>query len=193
MIETPVRTDESCHDEHRDDGAAGVATQPQDGHDELDETPEEDISPLTPLCGEAEFNQMVAEMVADEAPRLFAVVQEYGEHVDGRIAAWGMAFEDHAEVVSVNGGACLGLRSPERAARKFSRRPNITARVVWVNPDAATPPDEIENGVADSDADTRSSATHCLFSPTTATGGGRRASAGALCSDSADLPASVGE
>jgi hypothetical protein len=112
-----------------------VVTQPQDSHDELDETPGEDISPLTPLCGEAEFTEMVAEMVADEAPRLFAVVQEYGEHVDGRIAAWGMAFEEHAEVVSVDNGTSITLRSSERAARGFNHRPNITARVVWVNPD----------------------------------------------------------
>jgi hypothetical protein len=140
MIETPVRADDSCYDEHPHGGAADVVTQPRDGHDELDETSGEDISTLTPLCGEAEFNQMVA----DEAPRLFAVVQEYGERVDGRIAAWGMAFEDHTEVVSVDNGTSITLRSPERAARGFSRRPNITARVVWVNPDAATPPEEID-------------------------------------------------
>jgi hypothetical protein len=174
MIETPIQAEGSCHDER-------------------DETPGEGTGPSTPLCDEAEFNQMVAEMVADEAPRLFAVVQEYGERVDGRIAAWGMAFDDHAEIINVDDGTNVSLSSPERAAHGFHHRPNITARVVWVKPDAATPPDEIENGVADSDAGTRSSATHCLSSPTTATGGGRNASAGALHSGSADLPASVGE
>lgn len=51
---------------------------------------------LPPICDEAEFAQEIAELVAAEAPRLFAVVQEYGERVDGRIAAWGLAFEDHA-------------------------------------------------------------------------------------------------
>lgn len=82
---------------------------------------------------------MTAELVAGEAPRLFAVVQEYGERVDGRIAAWGMAFENCAEVVGVDRGLYLSLGSPERAARAFNRRPHITARVVWVNPDAAAP------------------------------------------------------
>ncbi|MGH3777247.1 MAG: hypothetical protein ACRDRR_16210 [Pseudonocardiaceae bacterium] len=144
MIETPVRTGQPCHDESYNDGAPGEMAQRHDGDDRLDETPREDISTLIPLCDEAEFTELLAEMVADEAPRVFAVVQEYGERVDGRIAAWGMAFEDHAEVVSVGNGATMNVRSPERAARTFSHRPTITARVVWVNPDAATPPDEID-------------------------------------------------
>ena len=86
---------------------------------------------LTPLCGEAEFSEEVAQMVAEEAPRLFAVVQEYGERADGRIAAWGMAFQDHIKVVKVDGATTSPL-SPELAARCFSHRPHITARVVWV-------------------------------------------------------------
>jgi hypothetical protein len=59
-------------------------------------------------------------MVADEAPRLFAVVQEYGERVDGQIAAWGMAFADHAEVVSVKRGMRMSLQAPEKALRMFT-------------------------------------------------------------------------
>lgn len=89
---------------------------------------------LAPLCDEVEFGELVGELVADEAPRLFAVVQEYGARVDARIAAWGMAFEDHAEVVGVEGGPCMSLGSPERATRLFSRRPDITASVVWATP-----------------------------------------------------------
>ncbi|MGH3825041.1 MAG: hypothetical protein ACRDRA_19720 [Pseudonocardiaceae bacterium] len=87
---------------------------------------------LTPF-DEAEFAEVVEELVADEAPRLFAVVQEYGERVDGRIAAWGMAFEDSAEIVRVEGGAHVSLQSPERAVRIFTHRPHITARLVWVD------------------------------------------------------------
>jgi len=98
-----------------------------------------DSAVSAPLCDEAEFAELAAELVADEAPRLFAVVQEYGERVDGRIAAWGMAFEDCAEVVGVDHGPRLSLGSPERAARAFNHRPHITARVVWVIPDAAAP------------------------------------------------------
>lgn len=138
MTETPAQTDDSCHNK-------------------CAETLEESIWPnAAPLGDQAEFNQMVDEMVADEAPRLFAVVQVYRERVDGRIAAWGMAFDEHADIVSVDNGSSVRLSSPERAAYGFNHRPDIIARVVWVNPDAATPPDEIDDGVPDSDADTRS-------------------------------------
>jgi hypothetical protein len=101
-----------------------------------------DPATLTPLCDEAEFTQEIAELVADEAPRMFAVVQEYGERVDGQIVAWGMALEDRAEVVRIDGHRRLSLRSPEGAVRAFSLRPHITARVVWVNPEAQTRPSD---------------------------------------------------
>lgn len=115
-------------------------------HGRHDSEPAEEVDPsvLVPFCGETEFTELVDEMVADEAPRLFAVVQVYGEWVDGWIAAWGMAFEDHAEVVSVGGRTRLSLRSPERAVRGFGRRPDVTAHLVWVNPDAASSSDEID-------------------------------------------------
>jgi hypothetical protein len=61
--------------------------------------------------------------------------------VDGRIAAWGMAFDEHVEIVSVDNGSSVRLSSPERAAYGFNHRPDIIARVVWVNPDAATAPE----------------------------------------------------
>lgn len=143
MMETPAQADQLRQDEHRHGSAAGVGARRQEGHDQLDdETLEGDLPPLTPLCGAAEFAELVAEMVAGAAPRLFAVVQEYGERSDGWIAAWGMAFEDHVEVVSVNDAAVTSLRSLEHAVGGFSDPPNITARVVWVNPDAATPPEQ---------------------------------------------------
>ncbi|MGB9278772.1 MAG: hypothetical protein WCB57_01595 [Pseudonocardiaceae bacterium] len=114
--------------------------------DQYDGAPKDDTDPsaLAPLCGEVEFTELVDEMVADEAPRLFAVVQEYGERVDGRIAAWGMAFEDRTEIVSVDHRMYLNLSSPQRAACLLSHRPHVTARLVWVNPDKASPPDEID-------------------------------------------------
>lgn len=45
-----------------------------------------------------------------------------------------------------------------RTAHGFNHRPNITAGLVWVNLDAVTAPDEIDDGVPDSDADPSSSA-----------------------------------
>ena len=79
-----------------------------------DDAPDAGISTLAPLCGEEEFAELVAEMVAEGAPRLFAVVQEFGERVDGRIAAWGVALEDRAEVFGVEKGRSTRLRAPER-------------------------------------------------------------------------------
>lgn len=84
-----------------------------------------------PLCGEEEFAQEVHELVADEAPRVFALVEEYGERVDGWIVAWGMAFEDHVEVVGMN-GLRLHTTSAQRAQRAFGRRRTI--RLVWTDP-----------------------------------------------------------
>jgi hypothetical protein len=89
--------------------------------------------------GDAEtFTALVDCMVADQAPRLFAVVQEYGERVDCGIVAWGMAFDDHADVVGI-GGVQLSTRSPESALARFVRGTHITPHLVWVNPDATMP------------------------------------------------------
>jgi hypothetical protein len=88
---------------------------------------------LRPMCDEEEFVELMMEMVAEEAPRLFALVQELGERADGRIAAWGLAFEDGpAEVVGVVPGTRMTLRSPESAVRRFSAGEHVRARLVWV-------------------------------------------------------------
>ncbi len=97
-----------------------------------------DPSGRPPLGGEEEFAALLEGMVADNAPRVFAVVQEYGERVDARIAGWGMAFDDHVDVVDGN-VAHLGSPSPEAVVRRFGIGTRITPRLVWVNPDAATP------------------------------------------------------
>jgi hypothetical protein len=104
-----------------------------------------DPSGMMPLSDEPGFAAILEEMVADEAPRLFAVVQEYGQRVDARIAAWGIAFDDHVEVVAR--GMQGGLRTPEDALRFFNRGSHIRARLVWFNPDAATPPDDDDEAV----------------------------------------------
>jgi hypothetical protein len=48
---------------------------------------------------DVEFDLAVQGLVDDSAPRLFAIVQVYGEREDGRVAAWGMELEDRAEVI----------------------------------------------------------------------------------------------
>lgn len=108
----------------------------------LDKPPDDAAAP--PLCPRAQFTELIEGMVADFAPQVFAVVQEYGDRVDARIAAWGIAFDDHAEVVAVDGGLRMNLRAPEHALRGFNWGSDITARLVWVNPDAATSADDAE-------------------------------------------------
>ncbi|MDQ3579479.1 MAG: hypothetical protein M3443_18165, partial [Actinomycetota bacterium] len=85
-----------------------------------------------PLCSREEYERLIAGMVCEFAPRLFAVIQEYGDRVDGRIAAWGLAFDDYAEIVGVDRGLRMSTTSPEQSLIGFTHRPDITARVMWV-------------------------------------------------------------
>lgn len=85
---------------------------------------------LSSLGTEEEFVTMLDELVADELPRVFALVEEYGERADGWIIAWGMAFEDHARLVNVGGGLSGDFRSAESARRAFAHRRKV--RLVWV-------------------------------------------------------------
>ena len=85
----------------------------------------------SPCAARIEFAEEVRELVAADAPQVFALVEEYGKRVDGRIVAWGIAFD----VLGVNGGLHASLPSVERPHRMFSRRRKI--RLVWTSP--ATP------------------------------------------------------
>lgn len=80
-------------------------------------------------------------LALDFAPQLFAVAQVSApgtDEADGRVAAWGMAYEDgHAQVVSVEGGLRMRLRSPEGAVRWFARPEGVAARLVWLSPSGA--------------------------------------------------------
>ncbi len=93
-----------------------------------------------PLWDEAEFAALCEGLVADFAPRLFALVEEAGERLDGRILAWGMAFEDHAQVVGADRAFRGKFRSAESARELFSRYAKM--RLVWYNPEAATQDDD---------------------------------------------------
>lgn len=118
-------------------------------HDDMNESegcPLDTVPPdpgdLSPLGDEREFAAMLEELVADEKPRLFAVVQEYGERVDGRIAAWGMAFADHTEVIFAEYDQRMSLSAPDRALHAFSQGSGIRARLMWIDPAVAPPPGE---------------------------------------------------
>jgi hypothetical protein len=95
---------------------------------------EESSAHEEPLCSEEEFAQEVRDLVAADAPQVFALVEERGERTDGRIVAWGIAFDDHVDVLSVSGGRHVSLPSVEFAHRAFSQHRKIC--LVWASPAA---------------------------------------------------------
>ncbi len=94
-----------------------------------------------PLCSEEEFAQEVRELVAEEAPQMFALVEEYGERVDGRIIGWGVAFDDHVEVLGADGGLRASFDSTEQVRCSFSRHRKI--RLVETSLATSHPPEQI--------------------------------------------------
>ncbi|MEV7867267.1 hypothetical protein AB0P17_14470 [Streptomyces sp. NPDC088124] len=79
-----------------------------------------------------EFSKIMEEIVADTAPRLFAVFHEVGQEDDCWVAAWGLAFDDRAEAVTPPGALRVTASSPEQTARHFPRSKGLTAHLVWV-------------------------------------------------------------
>jgi hypothetical protein len=94
-----------------------------------------DPTGLPPMCDEETFGQVLQLMANGMAPRLFAIVHEYGERVDAQCAAWGMAFDDHADVVGVGDAIHKGVPSAEHAVRFFRFGSHITPHLVWVTPE----------------------------------------------------------
>ena len=86
-----------------------------------------------PLWTPEEFEVELAEMVAEEAPRLFAVVREHPGWVDAEISAWGMAFGDHADAISLGGTVYLGMPNAERALWFHRAGGRVTPRLMWVD------------------------------------------------------------
>ncbi|WP_202919165.1 hypothetical protein [Saccharothrix deserti] len=107
--------------------------------DPADEQPVADPC-LRPVEAATTDAALVHELAADEAPRLFAIVEEYGEREGARVAGYGVAFEDRAEVDSVEGGFHLSSESAERARTLFeiSSRSTGTRRAHLVWPDETT-------------------------------------------------------
>ncbi|MDT3395556.1 hypothetical protein RKE29_02640 [Streptomyces sp. B1866] len=89
-----------------------------------------------------DYDEALRGLVVDTAPRLFAVVREYGEadERDAEVAAWGLAHDDGSADVTTcpeDGPAIrLRLRSPERAVWWFARPAGVSARLVWLEPSA---------------------------------------------------------
>ncbi|MEU4803072.1 hypothetical protein [Actinosynnema sp. NPDC023587] len=67
-----------------------------------------------------EFAGFLTELVRDVAPRLFAIVEEYGDREDAEIAAYGLAFGDRADINSADGDFQMRSQSPESALALFA-------------------------------------------------------------------------
>ncbi|MBP2333864.1 hypothetical protein JOF41_000042 [Saccharothrix coeruleofusca] len=80
----------------------------------------------------------VVRAVAREAPpRRFAIVEEYGDGEDARVAGYGLAYDDHAQVNSVEGDFPLKSRNAETARAVFELSSNWTGarrvHLVWLD------------------------------------------------------------
>lgn len=78
---------------------------------------------------EEEFDRLVGELVADQAPRTFALVAERGERSDAKVVGWGMEFDDEVEVISAIGDYRLRFASLDGVVRLLAKRGKI--RVVY--------------------------------------------------------------
>jgi hypothetical protein len=87
------------------------------------------------------FAGLLLDVASDEAPRLFAIMEEYGEQEDVRAAGYGLAFDDRVEVDAVEGGFRLSSESVERALTLFaiSTRDESVRRLHLVWLDAVDP------------------------------------------------------
>jgi hypothetical protein len=77
------------------------------------------------------------EIARQEAPRLFAIVEEYEDPKDVRVAGYGLAYDDRADVNSVEGDFRLTSDSPDHARTVFeisSRSAGARrAHVIWLD------------------------------------------------------------
>lgn len=82
-----------------------------------------------------QFAGFAAGLVQDNAPRLFALVVEFGERVDADVAGYGLAYVDRAEFTSLEGDFHITSETPERV-RLLVEASAEAARVhlVWLVP-----------------------------------------------------------
>lgn len=91
------------------------------------------------------FDRHMLDVARTDAPRVFAIVEEWGDQHAARVAGFGLAYEDRAEVNSVEGDFHLASQSPEHARTLFeisSRSAGVRrAHVVWLDGTRSTQPD----------------------------------------------------
>lgn len=88
------------------------------------------------------FTALLQEVAREEAPRMFAIVEEYGEREDARVAGYGLAYAERAEVDSVEGDFRLSSENPESARALFEISSGDDAvrrvHVVWLDETTTT-------------------------------------------------------
>ncbi|MEO3976243.1 hypothetical protein [Streptomyces sp. CAU 1734] len=94
------------------------------------------VSPQTP-APEPHFDHEAHGLAPDAAPRLFAVIEEYGagtREENAWVLGWGMAHEDGpAEVIRAGGSERWRMSSVEQAVARFGRRAEgCSLRLVWL-------------------------------------------------------------
>ncbi|GAB3543751.1 hypothetical protein J2S53_000576 [Actinopolyspora lacussalsi] len=87
-------------------------------------------APAEPLGDEAEFAALVESFVREQAPRVFALVEEVGERADAEIFAWGLALAEHAEVFGAAGRMRGSFGSAESACEVLGMAREL--RLVWL-------------------------------------------------------------
>jgi hypothetical protein len=107
-------------------------------HDTTDQHPTCRSSHRELFAEPAQFGELVAAMVAEQAPHTFAVVLVSGENDDAEVVAWGLALDDCAYMIMTDGRNQFSLARPENALKYFSGRPDVQPRLVWANRAAAT-------------------------------------------------------
>ena len=75
---------------------------------------------------------MLVELVNAFAPRRFAICEEHGDRIDGRVFAWGLAFEDSALLCDDEQAYTGRFRSPDSAMRLFARS-GRRLRLIWID------------------------------------------------------------
>ncbi|GAA2682124.1 MULTISPECIES: hypothetical protein [Actinosynnema] len=90
----------------------------------------------TPTNLPAPQSWWLATLAAEDAPQLFAIAHEYPETQEGWVAAYGMAFEDRAEVASTDGDFRTCSASPESALTTFTRlaqdEKGVKLHLIWL-------------------------------------------------------------
>lgn len=86
--------------------------------------------PITP----EQYAEVVRQLVTESAPRRFAIVQDWGDRFDSRVAAWGIATDEHTHIIDADAGPRMTVDSVRLALLLYTEKPHVSARVHWIDP-----------------------------------------------------------